>query len=72
MAIKEKQSRLSELTESIAIQEEILADGSRRLKRLNDEYEKVNREYLELLSRKNKLTEELATLASNIDIYSNF
>lgn len=67
-----QEAKLSEIIESISIQEQLLEQGSRHLKKLNDEYETLYREYQALVFQKNKLITEIETLSKNIDIYSNF
>lgn len=72
MTIKERQERISELTDDIAFQEKLLSDGARRLKELNDLYNGTEREYKDLLTKKKRLQDEVDALMRTADIYSNF
>ena len=65
------QDRISELKEYIIYQEKILSDGANKIAELNTQYLIADREYKELLSKKNKLLEEVITLTQNLELYSN-
>lgn len=72
MTIKERQDRVSELTESIALQEILLNKGAQKLKDLNDLYNKTDKEYKDLLTKKGRLQDEVAALMKTANLYSNF
>lgn len=72
MTKSEGQLRISELKEYIAFQEKSLDIGARKLKELNDQYNITDREYKELVIKKNKLIEEITALTQTADLYSNF
>lgn len=71
MTIASGRQKLVELENSIDFQQNVLDMGAERLRELNEKYEAVDKEYRELLRKKNDLVEEVATLLENIDIYSN-
>lgn len=72
MTIREKQTRLAELTEYIAFQEKSLEIGAEKLKELNNLYNTEYRDYKDLLVKKKRLQDEIEALMRTADLYSNF
>lgn len=69
--VTEAEKRLQELIASVKIQEHLLDEGSKKIFALNDQYNDVEREYKMLLRDKERLSREVATLAENLDLFSD-
>lgn len=71
MNTQAKLERISDLKAAILFQENLLNMGAKRLLELNDDYDKLEREYKLLLLQRNRLAEEIVVLTQNLDLYSN-
>lgn len=65
-------AKLSELKDSIELQEQMLSIGAMRLKEKEEEYNLLDRQCKELSFKKNRLLEEVTALTSTVELYSNF